>query len=98
MAENRKRRYTCQEALSFLLGDVETLEGSNANVPSVKKIFEKNAFKNVEETDADTQSLGEQIDEDENEFQSVSEIPDIPTLMPIYKICTTNLTKMFFKI
>ena len=37
-------------------------------------------FKNVEETDADTQSLCNQIDEDENEFQCVSEIPDIPTL------------------
>ena len=80
MAESRKRRYTCQEALSFLLGDIETLEGSNANVPSVKEIFDKNAFKNVEETDADKQSLGEQIDEEENEFQMGSVIPDIPTL------------------
>ena len=34
----------------------------------------------MEETDANTQSLGEQIDEDKNKFQSVSEIPDIPTL------------------
>ena len=53
MAGNRKRRYTCQEALSFFMGKIETLESSNANVPSVN------------ETDADTQSLGEQIDEDE---------------------------------
>ena len=44
MAENRKRRYTCQGALSFLLGDIETLEGSNANVSSVKECFDNNAF------------------------------------------------------
>ena len=44
MAENRKRRYTYQEALSFPLSDIETLEGSNANVPRVKEIFGKNEF------------------------------------------------------
>ena len=54
--------------------------GGQCQCTKCKGNVDKNAFKNVEETDADTQSLGEQIDEDENEFQNVSEIPDIPTL------------------
>ena len=80
MAQNYKRRYTCQEALSILLDDNEPIAGLNANVPIVKENIDKSALKNVEETDADTQCLGEQFDEHENEFQSVTVIPDIPTL------------------
>ena len=90
MAGNRKRRYTCEEALSFLLGDTETLENTNSNVPCIKEQFDEIAFQNVptipeiptlEERDADVESIAEQFDEDDNELHTA--IPDIPTLEEI---------------